>query len=91
MVDVYNLVDVLDSQDVIVFSPSRVRAMQPVHQPREDRFLEKSAFAGAGYTGDTNERTQREFHVDILQVMLPRASHLKGLPVRSAAPPRNGD
>ena len=44
----------------------------------------QGAFPGAGYTGHAGKDTQRDLHIDVLQVILPRA--LYGYIARGLSP-----
>jgi hypothetical protein len=81
LIDVDDLVDLLQAEDVVVGRDHRPRPVQPPRQRLIQHLVNKRALARAADAGHGHERPQREAHVDVLQVVLPRPLDDEGRPV----------
>src|SRR5438105_3561893 len=74
LVDVNDLVDVLDALDLVVRSRPLLRARDDLREPAIKDLVDERALPGARYAGDRHELSERDPHVDVLQVVLARAA-----------------
>ena len=82
------LSSVVDALDGVVRAGRVVGAVELLRQPLVQDLVDQRAFAGAGDAGDGDELAERKRDVDILEVVLARATHHERASVarRGAAP-----
>src|SRR5207253_3862714 len=73
LIDTDDLVDVFQSDDIIVGGGDRAGAMQLAGQRVVQDLLDQRAFAAAADAGNGDEAAEREGNVDVFQVVLPRS------------------
>jgi hypothetical protein len=91
LVDLDDLVQVLHSQDLVVRAWTFPGSVVLHRKPRIENVGNQRAFAGAGHTGDRDERPQREIHRDVLEIVLARPNDGQRLAASSAAHGRRND
>ena len=74
LVDGDDLVEVFEALDLVVFARIAQARVEIAVQGLDDDVVHQRAFAGAGNAGDADEDAQRDFDVDILEVVVPRAA-----------------
>ena len=73
LVDLYKLVDILQSLDEILYLPGPdLLSAEVLQNGFHEDVVDQCGFAGAGYAGNDDQLAEREFHIDLLQIMLFR-------------------
>ena len=88
LVDVDDLVDVLEPPDGLVLARLPLRVVEARGDALVEDLVDERRFAGARDSGHERERAEREFHAEILEVVLLRTDDLEEFPV--AGPPLRG-
>ncbi len=88
LIDVDDLVDVLQTEDVIVSGRGGAARCSRRASVRYEDLVDQRTLAGAADAGDGDERAQRKRHVDVLQIVLPRP--LDGEPANGRRQPAGG-
>ena len=82
LVDADHFVDVLDAADLVVRPRNGRSAVQTPSQRGVQHFVDQRTLAAAADPGDDRERTQRNPHVDVLQVVVPSSQDLDPIHIR---------
>ncbi len=85
LVDVDDLVDVLQSEDRVMFARFFLQAVRDLRRPFIQDLVDQAALARTGNPGHADKLAQREFHVDILEIV--RSGTLDDNTVTVARPP----
>src|SRR5690606_7312561 len=91
LVDVNDAVQVLDALDAVVGAWLFPGAVQLLRQRLVQDFVDQRALARARDARHADERAQRDVHVDVFQVVFPRAPDAQPLAVAGSPPRRHGD
>src|SRR5262249_13164163 len=91
LVDLDDLVDLLQALDPIVPADRLARPEQLARQGAVQDLGDERALAAPGDTGDGRERAERNGHVEVLEVVLPRPANDELLAVALAAFLRDGN
>ena len=74
LVDVDHLVDIFQPLDAVVGHGALQRVVEVVREDGLERLVDERGLAGAGDSRDENQLSQRELHVDVLEVVARAAS-----------------
>ena len=77
LVDIDHLIQLIDTQDVIMFPGNHSGTVQVSGKSLVQDFIDQRALTGAGNTCDTGHHSQRDIYVDMLQVVLCRTLYMK--------------
>ena len=77
LVDVDDLIQLLDSYDILVLARNGPGPVQFFCQTLVQDFVDQRAFPGAGNACHASHHSQRELHIYILQIVLPGSDHLQ--------------
>ena len=69
LVDLDDLVDLRDAEDLLVLAGLLARLVEPPLQRPEQNLVDQRALARSGDARDADEAAQREFDVDVLEVV----------------------
>ena len=89
LVDVHHLVQLLDALDAVALAGADLHPHQLRAQALEQHLVHQRGLTAAGHAGDHSEGPQREFHVDVAEVVLRRADDLQNLAVSGTADSRH--
>src|SRR5699024_3887856 len=87
-VDGDDLVELLHAVDAVVVARAQPGAVQAAGEGLVEYLVDQRGLAAAGHAGDAGHHTQREAHVDVLEVVGARAAHGD---VPAGRPPRGGN
>ena len=85
MVDVDDLVEVFDPIDALVSTRRILGPMQCIPQGGREDVADERTLAAAANSRDRDKATQRDFHVDVFKVVVPRATDCDRLSVPFAS------
>ena len=91
LVDTDDLIHKFQPFYPIAFACARTRTVQLAGKRLIQNFVDEAGLAGAGNAGNANKLSQREFHVDIVQVIFPCTPYSKVIAVAGAAGLRYGN
>ena len=91
LIDVDDLVDMLKPLDLLVLAGLSLRAVEPRGDTAIEDLVDERRLARAGHARHKRERTKREFHIDILQIVLRRTHDLQKIAVSPAPLCGHGD
>ena len=91
LVNVDHVVQVLDSVDSEVYAGQHPAVVKHGVQPLVQNFVHQRALARSRHAGDTHQETQRDIHVDTLEIVLLRAADDQHLVATGAVCRRHGD
>ena len=81
MVDVDDLVNILQTVDAVALAGTELRAVQIGRELFIQNVVDQRGLATAGYTGDAGHHAERDGDIDVLQIVLCRASNNKRVSV----------
>ena len=88
LVDADDLVQMLQPLDAVKFPRTGAGTVEAACKLFIENFIDEARLAGAGHAGHARKRAEREFHVDVAQVIFRRAEDLQAFPI--ALPARFG-
>lgn len=91
LVDTDDLIHKFQPFYPIAFACAGTRTVQLAGKRLIQNFVDEAGLAGAGNAGNANKLSQREFHVDIAQVIFPCTPYSKVIAVAGAAGLRYGN
>ena len=71
LIDVDDLVDVFQTEDVVMGGGRGAGAVQPAGQGLVQNFVDQRTLARAAHARDGDEGAERKGHVDVAQIVLP--------------------
>ena len=77
LIDADHLVDQLDAADGVMGAGKGLGPMERAGQGRKQHVLHQRALAAAAGAGDYGQRSQRDRHRDVLQVVVPSADNFQ--------------
>ncbi len=75
----------LDAEDLLVFANRAARVVQGARERWEENAVDQRGLARAAHAGDRQERAERKPDVQVLEVVLARASDLERLAIAGSA------
>ena len=76
LVDVDNLIQLIQSCDIIMFARFYLRPVQRSRQMLIQDLIDKRTFSGTGYACHTGHYAKWELHINILQIVLSGTKYL---------------
>ena len=78
----------LQTLDAVELSRAGAGAVKTAGKLFVEDFIDEARFAGAGYAGHAGKRAEREFDVNVAQIVFCRAENFQAFPI--ALPPLFG-
>ena len=89
LVDVDDLVQIRHAVDAVAEAGTGTGMVQRGKQGLVQNFIDQTGLSRTGHAGDADEGSQRNVHIHIFQIVLPRAANAQGLAV--PRPPGSGN